>query len=57
MCVGCLRTLQEIGAWRTMTIDQKRLVTENCKERSMNIVRPDNSDADLGQDTVISRDN
>jgi len=54
MCIGCLRTLQEIGAWRTMTIDQKRVVTENCKERARNIVRRDRSGAVLPKDMPIS---
>ena len=33
-CIGCLRTLKEIGAWRTMTIDEKRAVVEACEERA-----------------------
>lgn len=34
MCIGCFRTLQEIGAWRAMTLDQKREVVEACKVRA-----------------------
>lgn len=34
MCIGCLRTLKEIGAWRTMTLDQKRDVVAACKQRA-----------------------
>ncbi|MEQ8736819.1 MAG: DUF1289 domain-containing protein [Rhodospirillaceae bacterium] len=34
MCIGCLRTLSEIGAWRTMTLDQKRDVVAACKIRA-----------------------
>ncbi|MBT4740590.1 MAG: DUF1289 domain-containing protein [Rhodospirillaceae bacterium] len=34
MCIGCLRTLKEIGAWRTMTLDQKRDVVAACKRRA-----------------------
>jgi len=34
MCIGCLRTLNEIGAWRTMTLDQKRDVVAACKVRA-----------------------
>ena len=32
MCIGCLRTLEEIGAWRTMTLDHKRAVVEACAD-------------------------
>lgn len=38
MCIGCLRTLQEIGAWRTMTLDQKRDVVAACAERAKTLV-------------------
>ncbi|MDG2243188.1 MAG: DUF1289 domain-containing protein [Rhodospirillaceae bacterium] len=34
MCIGCLRTLEEIGGWRTMTLDQKRDVVAACKRRA-----------------------
>ena len=34
MCIGCLRTLSEIGAWRIMTLDQKRDVVAACKIRA-----------------------
>ncbi|MGB1875949.1 MAG: DUF1289 domain-containing protein [Rhodospirillaceae bacterium] len=34
MCIGCLRTLEEIGGWRTMTLDQKRVVVAACKQRA-----------------------
>jgi uncharacterized protein len=34
MCIGCLRTLKEIGGWRTMTLDQKRDVIAACKVRA-----------------------
>ncbi len=33
MCIGCHRTVKEIGAWRTMTLDQKREVVAACKAR------------------------
>ena len=33
-CIGCLRTINEIGAWRTMTLDQKREVVAACKARA-----------------------
>jgi predicted Fe-S protein YdhL (DUF1289 family) len=33
-CIGCLRTIKEIGAWRTMTLDQKREVAAACKARA-----------------------
>lgn len=35
MCIGCLRTLKEIGAWRTMTLDQKRDVVAACEARAL----------------------
>ncbi len=34
MCVGCLRTLREIGAWRVMTVEEKRAVVRACEERA-----------------------
>jgi predicted Fe-S protein YdhL (DUF1289 family) len=34
MCIGCLRTVKEIGAWRTMTLNQKRDVVAACKARA-----------------------
>jgi predicted Fe-S protein YdhL (DUF1289 family) len=33
-CIGCLRTLQEIGRWRTMTNAEKRAVVDACAERA-----------------------
>ena len=33
-CIGCLRTLKEIGAWRVMTVDEKRAVVAACDERA-----------------------
>jgi predicted Fe-S protein YdhL (DUF1289 family) len=33
-CIGCYRTLKEIGAWRTMTLDQKREVVSACRARA-----------------------
>lgn len=34
ICIGCLRTLPEIGAWRTMTLEQKRTVVAACEARA-----------------------
>jgi predicted Fe-S protein YdhL (DUF1289 family) len=34
MCIGCLRTLQEIGAWRSMTPEQKRACVAATEERA-----------------------
>lgn len=34
ICIGCLRTLEEIGAWRTMTLEQKKAVVEKCANRA-----------------------
>ena len=39
MCIGCLRTLREIGAWRAMTLDEKKVVIASCIERSKAIDR------------------
>ncbi len=33
-CIGCFRTLKEIGGWRTMTLDQKRDVVLACRARA-----------------------
>ncbi len=33
-CIGCLRTIKEIGAWRTMTEAEKRAVVAACEERA-----------------------
>jgi len=37
MCIGCLRTLDEIGAWRTMTLEQKKTIIEKCADRAKTI--------------------
>jgi predicted Fe-S protein YdhL (DUF1289 family) len=34
MCIGCLRTLKEIGGWRTMAAEQKQAVVAACNERA-----------------------
>ena len=34
LCIGCLRTIQEIGAWRTMTMAEKRVTVAACAERA-----------------------
>jgi predicted Fe-S protein YdhL (DUF1289 family) len=39
MCIGCLRTLKEIGAWRAMTPDEKRAVIAACDERAKTLTR------------------
>src|SRR6185312_14340576 len=36
-CIGCLRTLAEIGAWRTMTLEQKRATVAACAERARTV--------------------
>ena len=33
-CIGCLRTVKEIGAWRTMSEAEKRTVVTACRERA-----------------------
>ena len=37
LCIGCLRTLKEIGAWRVMTPDEKRATVAACAERAKTI--------------------
>ena len=32
-CIGCYRTLEEIGNWRNMTLVEKKSVIKKCKER------------------------
>lgn len=39
MCIGCLRTLKEIGAWRTMTPEEKKATVAACTERAKTIPR------------------
>jgi predicted Fe-S protein YdhL (DUF1289 family) len=39
ICVGCLRTLQEIGQWRLMTPAEKRACVAACDERAKIIQR------------------
>ncbi|MDX2145102.1 MAG: DUF1289 domain-containing protein [Rhodospirillaceae bacterium] len=39
MCIGCLRTLKEIGAWRTMTPAEKKAVVLATEERARSIPR------------------
>jgi len=39
LCIGCLRTLNEIGAWRTMTLEEKRVVIAACEERAKSLTR------------------
>jgi predicted Fe-S protein YdhL (DUF1289 family) len=34
MCIGCLRTLKEIGAWRSMSMADKRIVVAACDARA-----------------------
>ncbi len=38
LCIGCLRTIKEIGAWRTMTLAEKRAVVAACAERAKTLV-------------------
>ena len=39
ICIGCLRTLQEIGAWRGMSLEQKRAVVAACEDRAKTLTR------------------
>ena len=34
LCIGCLRTLKEIGAWRMASADEKRAIVAACNERA-----------------------
>ncbi|MSO73403.1 MAG: DUF1289 domain-containing protein [Rhodospirillaceae bacterium] len=43
LCIGCLRTLKEIGAWRTMTLEEKRTTVAACRERA-NLIPPRGKD-------------
>ncbi|MFL2769400.1 MAG: DUF1289 domain-containing protein [Rhodospirillaceae bacterium] len=36
-CIGCLRTVDEIGAWRTMSLQEKREVVMSCKLRACHL--------------------
>lgn len=38
LCIGCLRTIQEIGAWRNMTLAEKRATVAACAERAKTIL-------------------
>ena len=33
-CIGCLRTLKEIGGWRVMSTAEKKAVIVACEERA-----------------------
>lgn len=35
LCLGCLRTLKEIGAWRVASPEQKRAIVAACNERAL----------------------
>ncbi len=37
LCIGCLRTIKEIGAWRTMTMAEKRTTVAACAERAKTV--------------------
>lgn len=37
LCMGCLRTLQEIGQWRAMTPDEKRACVVRCEARAKDL--------------------
>ena len=46
-CIGCLRTLAEIGAWRTMTLAEKRATIAARAERAKTVPRRDKDGAPL----------
>lgn len=33
VCVGCYRTLQEIGGWSMTTDEEKRQIPQRCEQR------------------------
>lgn len=37
LCIGCLRTIQEIGAWRSMSLAEKRATVAACEARAKTI--------------------
>lgn len=41
LCMGCLRTIREIGAWRVMTNDEKRATVALCNERAKTVAPRD----------------
>ncbi len=51
ICIGCLRTLPEIGAWRNMTLDQKRATVILCEERAKSLTRLGNDWLPLDETT------
>jgi len=36
-CIGCLRTVDAIGAWRTMSLQEKREVVMSCQRRACHL--------------------
>jgi predicted Fe-S protein YdhL (DUF1289 family) len=40
LCLGCGRTLEEIGAWFSMSDDERRAVMEQLPERLRQMPRP-----------------
>ncbi|WP_367195301.1 DUF1289 domain-containing protein [Amorphus sp. 3PC139-8] len=34
LCIGCLRTLDEIASWRTLDADQRRAVIAELQDRA-----------------------
>ena len=40
LCSGCGRTLEEIGAWFSMSDEQRRAVMEQLPERLRNLSSP-----------------
>jgi predicted Fe-S protein YdhL (DUF1289 family) len=37
-CIGCLRTVKEIGLWRSMDVAEKRAVVAACAERAQTLM-------------------
>ncbi|MDD3444178.1 MAG: DUF1289 domain-containing protein [Zavarzinia sp.] len=48
LCTGCLRTVEEIGAWSFMDADEKRAVLARLKERRPQARRRSASSGDAG---------
>jgi len=39
LCTGCLRSIEEIGAWSRMTGDERKAVMDDLPERKSKLVK------------------
>ena len=42
VCIGCYRTIDEVGAWGRYSDEQRREVLENCERRFQEMLASDN---------------